>query len=196
MKRHVHLLVLCSILSLAALNVARGEEKDWYFPIVLMDNGGTKCTTGETMIIYPGSVDGVKGGETLPVYIKDNGNYKQIAEVFIEWSDMWESKAKAKVLPGNTFMTMECLVKVKCDIDKSFEFWWKKGTDWEKVKDFYYAFRAYYRCLIYRPTDPNVDAAYRRSGHFDYVTQAQSAMKSGRFRSAISLFKKALDYPY
>ncbi len=191
------LLTIVSLLLLCAFTtIAHSEEVDWYFEIILFDNGGDSCGDGGTLIFYPGTLENLKAGQKYPMYRRQGNEYFQVAWAHVQWVDLWESKVRIELLGNYDKLLMTDVVKVKCDIVKGFNFWWDKGVNWEKEKNFYDAFRAYYRAKIYQPQNLNVDLAYRRTGYYDYVTQGQAALKAKKYAAALGLFQLALRFTW
>jgi hypothetical protein len=91
---------------------------------------------------------------------------------------------------------IEDRIAVTLDPDKGFKIWWDKATAWEKQNNWYDAFRAYYRCFLYKPGDAQMNHKYLYSGYMDYLTQGKQAMARKNFRGAIGLFKTALLYKW
>ena len=184
------------LLFLLIYNIGFSEEKEWYFDIIKFDNGGNSCVDGEGLIFFPGTVEGMKAGQKHPMYRIEGGQVQQVAIAEVIWVNMWESKVKIHLLEGVSRLKITDKVKIKVDMEKGFNFWWGKGVAWEKEMNYYDAFRAYYRAKLYKPSDTEVDKAYRRTGYGDYLTQGKQAMASKRYRSAISLFELALRFPW
>ncbi|GAB4153037.1 MAG: hypothetical protein Kow00107_03450 [Planctomycetota bacterium] len=192
MTRTIALILLAAL----AFCYAGAEVQELTFTIDHFDNGGKFCGDKETMIIVPGTHEGAKPGVRFDLVRKDGQNWKKIGEVEVIWAVDWESSARAHLWQGETMVKIDDRILVRTDPEKGFKIWWDKATAWEKQNNWYDAFRAYYRCYLYKPGDAQMNFKYLHSGYMDYLTQGKEAMKRKNFRAAIGLFKTALLYKW